>query len=113
MPTWACRLAAHCCTARGAVPLSWQAMHAWLSLEAFAASFTTSGGFCAGAALAKEKRKTPRIVVEWRLLIAPPGLALGVSKVIAKWEGFAPGHPKLGHLDCRHSMVRRSCVHLS
>ena len=59
-------------------------MHAWLSLEVFAASFTTSGGFCAGAALAKEKRRNPRIVAEWRLLIAPPGLAPGLSKVMAK-----------------------------
>src|SRR5262249_25794721 len=106
--------AAHCCTARGAVPLSWQAMHAWLSLEAFATSFTTSGGFCAGAALAKEKRMTPRIVAEWRLLIAPPGLALVLSKGIAKWGGtcFQVIQTQVTKI-CRHSMLRRWCVHLS
>jgi hypothetical protein len=60
-------------------------MHAWLSLEAFAASFTTSGGFCAGAALVKEKRRNPKIMAEWRVPIAPPVLVLGLSKVIVKW----------------------------
>src|SRR6516162_5863691 len=43
MPTCAWRLAAHCCTARGAVPLWWQAMHAWLSLDVPPASLEMSG----------------------------------------------------------------------
>src|SRR6516165_2799488 len=43
MPTCAWRLAAHCCTARGAVPLWWQAMHAWLSLDVPLASLEMSG----------------------------------------------------------------------
>ena len=36
------RLLAHCCTARGAAPLRWQSMQAWLSLEVSAARFATS-----------------------------------------------------------------------
>src|SRR6516164_1824752 len=43
MPTCAWRLAAHCCTARGAAPLWWQAMHAWLSLDVPLASLEMSG----------------------------------------------------------------------
>src|SRR5215469_11262893 len=62
-------------------------MHAWLSLETFAASFATSEGFCAGAAVAKEKRRNPRTVAEWRLLIAPPGLPCANTRIAKPFNG--------------------------
>jgi hypothetical protein len=105
-------------------------MQAWLSLEALAASFTTSGGFCAGAALAKEKRRNPKIMAEWRLPIAPPGLVFGLSRVIFKrgenprivvapifgyssGGNLLPSHPKAVHLDLPRFYGQKCCVNLS
>src|SRR5215831_15383662 len=75
MPTWAWRLTAHCCTARGAVPLWWQVMHAWLSLEVLVASFATSGTVCPHARLVK-RAKNPKVAGQCSLLIVPPYRAI-------------------------------------